>query len=245
MTARRSFAPSTGVRAEATKDIPQATIDRLPVYLRVLASLVERGVATVPSAHLAQLAGVGSAMLRKDLSHLGSYGTRGVGYDCDFLLGQLSGVLGVSGRCPVIIVGIGNLGHALAGYAGLRARGVELVGLLDSSPAVIGQEVAGHLVRDIADLTAVVEEQDVAIAVLALPAEHAQAVAERLVACGVRSILNFAPVVLRVPDGVTVRRLDLASELQILAFHGQRREATECADLDDLDHLDDLLEVTS
>jgi redox-sensing transcriptional repressor len=205
--------------------VPEATVARLPVYLRTLTALVERGVATVSSEELAVEAGVNSAKLRKDLSHLGSYGTRGVGYDCQYLVYQISRELGLAEDWRVAIVGIGNLGHALANYGGFASRGVSVVALLDNDPDVVGENVAGLTVVPMTDLEQVLTERGVSIGVIATPGPAAQEVCDRMVAGGVTSILNFAPTVLQVPDDVVVRRVDLSTELQILAFHEQRRQA--------------------
>ena len=205
--------------------IPDATVARLPVYLRALYALADRGVATVSSEELAAAAGVNSAKLRKDLSHLGSYGTRGVGYDVDYLVYQVTRELGLMQDWPVLIVGAGNLGRALANYGGFASRGFRIAALVDSDPAVVGSAIAGHTVRSAADIEDVIDRFDVAIGVIATPAPVAQNVVDRLVAAGVSSILNFAPVVISVPAGVEVRKVDLSIELQILAFHAQRRGA--------------------
>ena len=214
------------IPAEGVRDIPEATVARLPVYLRALGSLADAGIATCSSEQLAQAAGVNSAKLRKDLSYLGSYGTRGVGYDVDYLRYQIAREIGVTQDWPVVIVGIGNLGHALANYAGFRTRGFRVVALLDADPERQDEQVAGIGVRPFDELEAIVEEHAVAIGVIATPANAAQSVADRLVAAGVRSILNFAPTVLSVPEGVDVRKVDLSIELQILAYHEQRKGAT-------------------
>ncbi len=211
---------------ERRQGIPEATVARLPVYLRALTTLAERGVATVSSDELATAAGVGSAKLRKDLSHLGSYGTRGVGYEVEYLLYQISRELGLTQDWRVVIVGVGNLGHALANYGGFASRGFSIVALLDADPGMVGERVAGLPVRPVDDLERIVSEEHVHIGVVATPATAAQEVCDRLVAAGVTSVLNFAPCVLEVPDGVMVRKVDLSTELQILAFHEQRRLAT-------------------
>jgi redox-sensing transcriptional repressor len=179
-------------------------------------------VATVSSDELAALSGVGSAKLRKDLSHLGSYGTRGVGYDVDYLVYQISRELGLTQDWPVAIVGIGNLGQALAGYGGFRSRGFRVVALFDTDPRLAGTSVAGLPIAPLGDLDSAVQRHGVCIGVIATPADAAQDTCDRLVAAGVRSILNFAPVVLAVSDDVDVRKVDLSMELQILAFHSQR-----------------------
>ena len=225
MSLSRQLGPSR--TRDDGRGIPDATVARLPVYHRVLRDLAEDGVQTVSSEHLALACGVSSAKLRKDLSHLGSYGTRGVGYDVSFLSYHISRELGLSQPWGVVIVGVGNLGHALVSYRGFASRGFEIVGLLDSHPDVVGEQVSASgvdlLVQPMAELEHVVRSSGAHIGVIATPADAAQGVCDRLVAAGVRSILNFAPVVLVVPEGVEVRKVDLAVELQILAFHEQRR----------------------
>lgn len=198
---------------------------RLPVYLRVLRALTDRGVATASSDELAAEAGVNPAKLRRDLSYLGSYGTRGVGYEVSHLSVQIGQELGLSQEWPVVIVGIGRLGHALAAYGGFASRGLRVAGLLDHDRALVGTTVAGVLVSHLDDLEALVADSGAVIAVVSTPASAAQGVCDRLVAAGVTSVLNFAPAALTVPDHVVVRKVDLATELQILAFGEQRRAA--------------------
>jgi redox-sensing transcriptional repressor len=213
----------TGRSANPARGIPEATVARLPVYLRALVGLTERGIATCSSEELATAAGVNSAKLRKDLSYLGSYGTRGVGYDVEYLRYQIAREIGVTQDLAVVIVGIGNLGHALANYAGFTSRGFRIVALLDSDPDRWSESVGDLAVVPLDRLEQVVGAESVAIGVIATPAAAAQPVCDRLVAAGVTSILNFAPVVLSVPDGVDVRKVDLSIELQILAYHEQRK----------------------
>jgi redox-sensing transcriptional repressor len=205
------------------RPIPEATVGRLPVYLRALVEMAELGTVTVSSEELAEAAGVNSAKVRKDLSHLGSYGTRGVGYDVAYLIHQVRRELGLTQHWPVLIVGVGNLGHALANYRGFQERGFRIVALLDDDRSKVGEQVAGLRVRHVEDLPAIVREEDIAIGLICTPASAAQEVAERLVEAGVRSILNFAPAIISVPSGVSLRKVDLAIELQILAFYEQRK----------------------
>ena len=205
------------------RGVPEATVARLPVYLRALTALMERGVATASSEELAVSAGVNSAKLRKDLSHLGTYGTRGVGYDVAYLRYQISRQIGLTQDWSVVIVGMGNLGQALAGYGGFTSRGFAVVGLLDIDPQRVGETYGGVRVRHVDELEDMVASSGTSIAVLTTPASQAQPVADRLVAAGVTSILNFAPTVLVVPQGVGVRKVDLSIELQILAYHDQRK----------------------
>lgn len=214
---------AAGLRQPEFPDLPEATVARLPEYLRALHALAEAGHDTISSEGLAGAAGVNSAKLRKDLSHLGSYGTRGVGYDVTLLIEQIEHVLGLTQRRAVALVGIGNLGHALAGYAGFASRGFRIGALFDADPARVGECINGLVVRHFDEIAEVVHEELISIAVIATPVHAAQHVADRLVTAGVTSILNFAPCVLSVPDGVDVRKVDLAIELQILSFHEHRK----------------------
>lgn len=203
------------------RSIPDATVARLPLYLRALVELQERSIATISSGDLASASGVNPAKLRKDLSHLGSFGTRGVGYPVKELVAGISGALGLTDDRAVVIVGLGNLGQALAAYGGFAERGFGVAALLDADPGRIGATVADRTIEDVADLESIVAERGVTIAVLATPAEAAQGVAERLVAAGVTAILNFAPTHIEVPPTVTLRKVDLSVELQILSFYEQ------------------------
>jgi redox-sensing transcriptional repressor len=218
MTVQREAAAGNGARV-----VPDATVARLAVYLRVLTGLGEDATTTVSSEELAAATGVNSAKLRKDLSFLGSYGIRGVGYDVATLAEQISRVLGLTVHRNVALVGVGNLGQALAGYAGFASRGFRIAALIDADPGRVGTTVHGVSVRDLTDLEHVVADEKITIAVLTTPAPVAQEVCDRLVAAGVTSILNFAPVVLSVPHHVDVRKVDLAAELQILSFHENRK----------------------
>ncbi len=221
-----SGAPDLGVSTSpktVERGIPEATVARLPIYLRALVTLTDQGIATCSSEELAGAAGVNSAKLRKDLSYLGSYGTRGVGYDVEYLRYQIAREIGVTQDWPVVIVGIGNLGRALANYSGFSSRGFRVVALLDSDPARLDEELGDMRISSSDALEDLVGEHDVAIGVIATPAGAAQMVCNRLVGAGVTSILNFAPTVLAVPEGVDVRKVDLSIELQILAYHEQRK----------------------
>jgi len=207
----------------ARQEIPDATVARLPQYLRALSDLAERGILSVSSEELAAASGVRSAKLRRDLSHLGSYGVRGVGYGVQMLAHEITRELGLAKDWPVAIIGVGHLGHALASYVDLTTRGFQVVALLDRDSELIGQVIAGMVVGSVDDLERIVLERGVSIGVIATPAHSAQALCDRLVAVGVRSVLNFAPCALSVPEGVDVRKVDLSTELQILAFHQQRK----------------------
>ena len=207
----------------AQRRIPEATVARLPLYYRALLETAELGVGTVSSADLATMAGVNAAKVRKDLSHLGSYGVRGVGYAVDHLVHEISRELGLTQDWPVVIVGLGNLGNALANYRGFGMRGFRVAALVDSDQAKIGATVAGVSVTGLDALDQVVAEREIAVGIIATPPGAAQDVADRLVAAGVQSILNFAPTVVAVPDDVSLRKVDLAMELQILSFYQSHR----------------------
>jgi len=218
------FVPGAETSIEASfRVVPEATVARLATYLRVVSAFAERRVETVSSEELAAAAGVNSAKLRKDLSHLGSYGVRGVGYSVNVLAAQLASALGLSEHHRVVLIGVGNLGQALAGYDGFATRGFEIAALLDASAERVGTIVRGLVVRHIDELAEVVRAEGISIGIIATPAVAAQEVADGLAAAGVTAILNFAPTVLSVPESVDVRKVDLAAELQILSFHEQRK----------------------
>lgn len=202
--------------------MPRATVQRLPLYLQCLADL-PAGRGSIPSEELASRAGVNSAKVRKDLSYLGSYGVRGVGYNVEHLQFEIRRELGLTRDWAVVIVGVGNLGTALANYGGFLERGFQVVGLFDSDPKKLGRRVNGLAIEPVNAIGKAVEKRQVSIGVITTPASAAQEVADRLAAAGVKSILNFAPVVIRVPDSVELRRVDLSTELQVLSFYLQRR----------------------
>ncbi len=204
--------------------VPKVTVQRLPVYLRCLEGL-SPGQEHVSSDQLAQLAGVNSAKVRKDLSHLGSFGVRGVGYDVEHLRFQIRIALGLEEDWPVVIVGIGNLGRALANYAGFGDRGFNIVGLFDADPAKVGTKVDGLAIESLKNLERSVRSKKASIGLVTTPAAAAQETADVLAAAGIRSILNFAPTVITAPDGVYIRRVDLSTELQVLSFYLHRRRS--------------------
>ena len=213
----------------ASRSVPGATVARLPLYLRALVALEDGGVSTVSSEELATSSGVTSTKLRKDLSYLGSYGRRGVGYDVAGLRAHIEEAMGLTSDLPVVIVGVGNLGRALDDYGGRTGRGFRVVALLDADPTLVGRDVGGVQIRLVDDLESVVASTPGCIGVVAVPASAAQEVTDRLVAAGVVSILTFAPVSLEVPETVAVRKVDLGVELQILAYHERARTSAEVA----------------
>ncbi|HSL57696.1 MAG TPA: redox-sensing transcriptional repressor Rex [Acidimicrobiales bacterium] len=204
--------------------IPEATVARLPVYLRCLFELASERVPTISSERLAEMAGVNAAKVRKDLSYLGSYGTRGVGYEVEYLLFQMSRELGLTQDWPVVIAGAGNLGQALANYGGFTERGFPVGAIVDVDPAKVGTSISGVTIHHLDELADLVAEKGIVIGVIATPASVAQAVAERMVDAGIGSILNFSPSVLTVAPDVSIRKVDLAVELQILSFYRRRSE---------------------
>jgi redox-sensing transcriptional repressor len=220
---RTAPTPSLQSPPVRARPIPDATVGRLPLYLRALVEMAERGRSTTSSEGLAEAAGVNSAKVRKDLSYLGSYGTRGVGYDVAYLIHQVRRELGLTQDWPVVIVGVGNLGHALANYRGFGERGFRIVGLVDVDPRRVGEMVGGVRVEHLDVLPALVKKHDVAIGLICTPASAAQEVADALVEAGIHSILNFAPAHINVPSAVSLRKVDLSTELQILAFYEQRK----------------------
>lgn len=205
------------------RKIPEAAIGRLPVYLRILTDVLGEGTTQISSDQLAEMAGVNSAKVRKDLSYIGTYGTRGVGYDVQFLTYQIQRELGLNQSWPVVIVGAGNLGQALANYAGITGRGFHIVGIVDKDESKVGAVAGGVRVRHADDLQQIAQSKSVSIGIVATPAGQAQEAADALVKAGIGSILNFAPAVITVPRGVNVRKVDLALELQILSYYEQCR----------------------
>ena len=204
--------------------LPSATVERLPRYLRCIEQLPPSQL-TISSKDLARISNLNAAGVRKDLSFLGSFGIRGVGYHVDELAARIRHALGLTEDRAVVVVGVGNLGSALANYGGFGNRGFRIVGLYDADPAKIGHQVGGIAVRCISQLTDDARTTDIAVGIIATPAKAAQGVASHLAEAGIPSILNFAPAVLDVPEGTHLRQVDLATELQILSFYlAGRRE---------------------
>lgn len=219
------------VEQASKREIPDATVARLPGYLRALGQLSGEDIKSVSSEELASAAGVSSAKLRKDLSHLGSYGVRGVGYDVAHLTYQISRALGLTHDWPVLIVGMGNLGRALASYGGFATKGFKVVALLDRDPRIVGTRVDDLVVQPMDALDVLVARGEACIGVIATPAASAQDVADLLIDAGVSSILNFAAAHIQVPVEVHTRKVDLSTELQILAYHEQQRAGTIRGDI--------------
>lgn len=208
------------------RPVPKVTVQRLPLYLQCLDSL-PAGQNRVASDELASLANVNPAKVRKDLSYLGTLGVRGVGYDIEHLRFQIRTELGLESDWHVVIVGVGNMGRALANYAGFSDRGFQVVGLFDHAPSKIGTRVAELEIEPLRALADAVRDRTATIGVITTPADAAQEVADALMDAGIQSILNFAPTVLRARDGVEVRRVDLATELQVLSFYLHQARAED------------------
>lgn len=200
------------------RKIADSTVRRLSLYLRYLEEFEHRGQATVSSDALATRGGTTSAQVRKDLSFFGSFGKRGLGYPVGDLARRLREILGLTRRYQLAVVGAGKIGSALVQYRGFRLRGFDIVAIFDSDPAKIGRTFDGLEVRDVAGLESALADLPVDMGVIVVPGEQAQAVANRLVAAGVKAILNFAPAQLAVPDEVSLKNVNLALELEALSF---------------------------
>jgi redox-sensing transcriptional repressor len=203
-------------------EIPEVVIDRLPVYYRLLARLSYEGRAVVSSQELGEELGVTPAQIRKDLSYFGRFGKQGRGYSVPRLTEELRVILGLDTRWSVVVVGVGRLGRAIASYPGFEDQGFDIVALYDADQKVIGSEVAGVAVRDSALLEDDLRQRPVDIAVVAVPSTIAQDVADRLVHCGVRAILNYAPTRVVVPVGVELRHINPVLFLQSMTYHLKR-----------------------
>lgn len=203
--------------------IPEAAVNRLPVYLQILNNLHATSVLRFSSDELAVLAGVNAAKVRKDLSYLGSYGTRGVGYEVTYLIHQIKRELGLLREWNVVVVGAGNLGCALAKFGGFAPRGFPVVGIVDNDPKKIGQSTGSLTIGDVRNLGKIVRDLNVTIGAITTSTATAQSAVDALIDAGIASILNFAPIVLATPSSVSVRNVDLGVELQILSYYEQMR----------------------
>ena len=200
--------------------IPEIVIGRLPLYLRELSRMAgESGKVKTSSHELAQRLGISPAQIRKDLSHFGEFGKQGTGYHISYLIERLTDILHLNDEWPVALVGAGFLGHALASYRGFQRRGVAITCVFDSDPAKVGVKAGGLVVQDAATMATRLREEGIRIAILAVPADAAQATANALVAAGVGAILSYAPVSLTVPPGVTVSYSDPVVQLQQMTYH--------------------------
>lgn len=199
--------------------IPEATIIRLSVYSRYLFTADKRGIITISSGDIAEGVGVSPAQVRKDLAYFGEFGTRGVGYNVKDLHRQIMKILGLGNTWNVALVGAGNLGLALTSYRGFKERGFNICAIFDNDPAKYGTKINGVEVESIEGLEQNLKDRRAQIGIIAVPAQFAQPVTDRLIKAGVRAILNFAPVVLNVPPAIELRNVDLAVHLEVLTFN--------------------------
>ena len=206
---------------------PDVVIRRLPLYARSLRYLLQEGITSVSSQELGDRINVTAAQIRKDLSYFGEFGKQGIGYDVEKLLDQIERILGLNQEWPVALIGIGHLGEAIARYEGFRRQGIRIVALFDSDPAKIGVEVNGLPIMDDAQIPTTMRDQGIRLAILAVPASRAQEVADMLVAAGVRAILNYAPVIIQVPENVWVRHIDPVATLHSMTYYLAREEDSQ------------------
>jgi len=205
---------------------PDVVIRRLPLYARSLHYLLEEGILSVSSQELGERINVTAAQIRKDLSYFGEFGKQGIGYDVEKLLHHIERILGLTHSWPVVLVGVGYLGQAIARYEGFRSQGLKLVALFDNDPAKLGQLVGDLPIQDFGNLNQIVREQDARLAIIAVPAAVSQSVADLLIQAGVRAILNYAPIILQVPDDVWVRYIDPIAVLHSMTYY-LARQSTE------------------
>ncbi len=198
---------------------PDVVIRRLPLYARSLRYLLEEGIHSVSSQELGERINVTAAQIRKDLSYFGEFGKQGIGYDVEKLLNHIERILGLTHRWPVVLVGVGYLGQAIARYDGFHTQGLQIVGLFDNDPAKVGQMVGEHPILDYGQLHAVIHQHHARLAIIAVPATHAQSVADLLIDAGVRAILNYAPIILQTPDDVWVRYIDPVAVLHSMTYY--------------------------
>lgn len=203
---------------------PDVVIRRLPLYARSLRYLLEEGIHSVSSQELGERINVTAAQIRKDLSYFGEFGKQGIGYDVEKLLNHIEHILGLTHHWPVVIVGVGSLGQAIARYDGFQTQGLRIVGLFDSDPEKIGQTVDDLSIMDYHHLHAVISEHQARLAVIAVPATRAQEVADMLIEAGIRAILNYAPIILQTPDDVWVRYIDPVAVMHSLTYYLAREQ---------------------
>ena len=199
--------------------IPDIIIGRLPVYLRALQRLSAKGIQTTSSQELGEIVGISAAQIRKDISQFGEFGKQGTGYSIPFLIERLKDILKVNRVWEVVIVGMGDMGHALARYNGFSNRGFIIKMLFDNDPKKIGQKVGDFEILDISSLAEKIKQNKIKIAMVTVPAAAAQEVAEQLVKAGVKAILNYAPTSITVPAGVRVQHIDPATHLQRMTYY--------------------------
>lgn len=200
-------------------EVPDIVVSRLPLYLRALNFLAEDGVETISSAELAQRLGISSAQIRKDLSFFGEFGKQGTGYNVEFLRKKIKEILNLTRIWDVVLVGAGDLGHALVHYGGFLGQGFRISLVFDNNPQKIGQEIAGLIIQPANRMKELIRQHGIQIAIIAVPASAAQKVTDELVAAGVRAILNYAPITLKVPPDVHVQYIDPVTRLQHMTYY--------------------------
>jgi redox-sensing transcriptional repressor len=210
---------------DQTETPPDVVIRRLPLYARSLRYLLQEGRTSISSQELGERINVTAAQIRKDLSYFGEFGKQGIGYDVEKLLDQIEHILGLKHEWPVALVGIGHLGEAIARYEGFRSQGIRIAALFDNDPAKIGKAINGLPILSPDQIPSVIRDQGIKLAILAVPAAHAQEVADLLVTAGVRAILNYAPTVIQVPEGVWVRNIDPVAVLHSMTYYLAREES--------------------
>jgi len=201
------------------EEVPDIIISRLPIYLRALRRMNAEGKLTTSSQELGAGVGISAAQIRKDLSQFGEFGKQGTGYDIAFLIDQLRKILNVERVWDVVVVGMGDMGHALARYQGFRDRGFRVTMVFDNDPAKIGEQVGHFVVRDTEEIVTAIRDSGIRLAMLCVPAAAAQEVTNLLVEAGVKAILNYAPINLSVPAGVQVQYLDPSTGLQRMTYY--------------------------
>jgi redox-sensing transcriptional repressor len=202
-----------------TVKIPDIIITRLPVYLRALQRMADNGIKTTSSQELGERVGISAAQIRKDISQFGEFGKQGTGYSIDYLLDKLREILKVDRMWDVIIVGAGDMGHALARYQGFANRGFNVVMIFDNDKNKVGQKIGEFTIEDTENLAEKVKAANIKIAMLTIPASVAQGIADTLIEAGVRAILNYAPISLNVPKNVKVQHIDPATHLQRMTYY--------------------------
>lgn len=213
------MAESRSSGPDADRNIPDIVIRRLPVYLRTLKGLANREISSVSSDELADLIGVTAAQIRRDLSYFGRFGKQGKGYDIQLLIREIDRILRLDRQWPVVLCGMGNLGHAIANYRGFSPSSFVITGVFDRNAERFGTNVNGMVIRPVDEMVEAMRAADIKIGIIATPKIHAQETAELMVEGGVEAILNYAPVILRVPERVTVREIDPVSALQSMTYY--------------------------